>query len=228
MTIALETAHDRMFEDLTRFVRGELSFRSNEMERRFLRELAWVWTEFRDTEDGKSMRAKFATEYWSEKALKKIYKISSGCEGDIDLNSSAVKGSLSDGILSASSLVENEFRHEHVVPKKMFIDTVLKLREQGSVDESFKYKLLQNFVGCIITKEESGELDKQHRNYPDKGKLLDDEDFDCWIRYREYNRENPDKQIVVYKCRVKKGMKAGRRWGLEVLGRQSLGGLLSE
>ena len=91
MTIALETAHDRMFEDLTRFVRGELSFRSNEMERRFLRELAWVWTEFRDTEDGKSMRTKFATEYWSEKALKKIYKISSGCEGDIDLNSSAVK-----------------------------------------------------------------------------------------------------------------------------------------
>ena len=219
----IKTAHDIMFEDLTRFVKGDLAFNSKEMERQFLKELAWVWTEFRDIEGGKTLRAKFATEYWSEKALKKIYEISSGCNGNINLNSIKVKNCLSAGIISSSSRVEKELRHEHVVPKKLFIDTVLKLKEQGSVDESFYNKLLQCFVGCIITKKESEALDKQHRNYPDVGMLLDDKEFDCWVRYREYNHENPNNQIVVFKCRVIKGSNAGRKWGLEVLGPHDLG-----
>ena len=141
-----KTAHDMMFEDLIRFVEGDLSFKSKEMERQFLKELAWVWTEFRDTEGEEGLRVKFATEYWSERALKKIYEISSGCTESIDLNSIVVENCLSAGILSASSKVEKELRHEHVVPKKLFIDTVLKLKEQGTVDESFKNKLLQCFV----------------------------------------------------------------------------------
>lgn len=208
--------HDKLFEDLRRYVEGKLSFKTKVLEERFRNELSWVWTEYHDEEDERGVRGKFMTEYWSERALMWLYSHSSGERSD-NLTIDDIKDYLASGVASSGAAVARELRHEHVVPRQVFFRTLEDLKEKGEVPLDFKEKLCDRFFGCILTKKEANELDAKHRDYPNENCRLNEESFDCWIRYREYNDEPETNPIVVYKCKPLYGhFQKGRKWALIV------------
>ena len=210
------TIHDRLFEDLRRYVKGELYFKTKVLEERFRNELSWVWTEYHDEEGENGVRGKFMTKYWSEGALMWLYAYSSGEKSD-NLTIDDIRDYLALGVVSSGAEVAKELRHEHVVPRQVFFRTLEDLKGKGDVSPDFKEKLSNRFFGCILTKKEANALDTKHRDYPDENSRINDEEFDCWIRYREYNDEPETDSIIVYKCKPLYGhFQQGRKWALLV------------
>lgn len=127
--------------------------------REYLSEAAWqnVLDEisWKYTETG--IDKNLSAKYWSEAALAEYNKSHSSTKGLI---------------------------HEHVVPRDVFIKSVLKKLEDKSILElnADELKMIdERLFSCVVTKEEDGKLPKKTWN---KGKSFFDKSCDLWDRYK--------------------------------------------
>lgn len=93
------------------------------------------------------------------------------------------------------------FRHEHVVPRNIFVNSVLKEKRKITEED------LKKLVGCVVTADEATRLDKVYKTTHPDG-----EDFfhinNVWGRYQEvgikyceveWKKNGKTKQIVKIK-----------------------------
>ena len=72
-------------------------------------------------------------------------------------------------------------RHEHVVPRKLFVDYVNSNVNNIDVDKIKNY-----FIGCVVTKKESEEIDKKCKDKMPKCENFESiNDSNLWSRYTE-------------------------------------------
>lgn len=122
-----------------------------------LDEISWKYTE---TGKGKNLCCK----YWSEKAIDQYKK-------NIENNEEKDKN---------KGLV-----HEHVIPRDIFINTILKMiKDKSNTEIITKEELDKRLIACVITKEEDEMLSKKTMPGKDAGKGFFDIK-DIWGRYKK-------------------------------------------
>ena len=182
-------------EEINRYIKGELAIKNEFFENQFLNTVAWVWTEFHDTDLKKDTRGKYVSEYWSEKAWEKMRSI---------LVEKGIGSSDDETLEIPFSLVSTHtegLRAEHVITKKLFVETLRNLK--GSGKEVHKNLLDERFFSCILTTDEAKALDEHNKGFHAQNEDMLSDDFKCWVRYRQYNEnKEEEKRIVVYKCNL--------------------------
>lgn len=160
-----------------------------------LKLISWKWTENRDL-DGLSSEevgnGYYGCTYWSRKALEAVYE---------DFPDLKKRKKISDAQLRKFIVT-----HEHVIPKRLFVNYVMKCiddRKPITFDkESIDSTML---IGCIVTKDEAKILDSKElgiqRNMPPNiistFPIAVDE---VWSRYQLVNNNvNDEDKITVYK-----------------------------
>lgn len=190
-----ETLHDRLFGDLVFLYSKECRF-SDEIKDEIKQDIAWMWTDHANIPEKK--KAKYSgCNFWSKEALNVLYKMDWDTEEPIEKN--------------AGVNPEKLLRHEHVYPRKDFIescDAFFKHEHSENDLHEYKEKLEAFFCGCVITKEEERRLPRGANAHIDVCSLSLKE---CWSRYRDYNEAHKDKPIEVYKCEWEL---KGRNWNL--------------
>lgn len=126
-----------------------------------LDDICWQWTQL----DGKYEGCK----HWSIKAIESLNKLNS-------------KGELFK--------YSDFFRHEHVVPKKVFIEKLLKLK---IINEKIIEDLLNNYLtSAVVTILEERTLDKSgyRQSMPKEFLEINNKDYNNkWLRYKCLNIE---------------------------------------
>lgn len=154
--------------------------------------MAWEWTEGRTT-----ATKYYGCKYWSEKALKEKFpesKIACGETIEYDRKD------------------EKDLRHEHVVPKKLFMEWVwymLKNPNQFNSD-GFKNVIENNLVACVVTKEEDSNLIKDKLPIELNSECAYVNDFECikypWARYKI--AQDKGEMTTIYELEWCEGKKA--------------------
>lgn len=73
----------------------------------------------------------------------------------------------------------NGLRHEHVVPRKLFVDYVNSNVNNIEVDKINKF-----FIGCVVTKKQAEEIDRNYKEkMPKDEKFEDINEKNLWSRY---------------------------------------------
>lgn len=102
--------------------------------------------------------------YWSEEALNEYNK-------------------------TKPKIEKNKFRHEHVVPKNLFKDYLLRLIDEGEkvTIEDLKLLISRNLIACVVTEaEDKVKLSRYSKTMPgDEADCCFEEIRDTWARYRE-------------------------------------------
>lgn len=196
--MAKVTTPDGFFKEISKYIEGEIVIENKFLKNQFLNTLAWAWTEFHDTDLKKDTRGKYVSEYWSEKAWEKMRSI---------LVEKGIGSSDDETLEIPFSLVSTHtegLRAEHVITKKLFVETLRELKKSGQgVPKNFRKLLDERFFSCILTSDEAKALDKHNKEFTAQNKDMQSDDFKCWVRYRQYNEnKEEEKRIVVYKCNL--------------------------
>lgn len=145
-------SQDAIIKDMNIAIKSDLSDNAKET---LLHSLSWAFTEFHGKIRG--------CRYWSEAAT-------------------AVYRELERKMASASELnkeLSRELRHEHVVPRNIFVKSVIEGRKELKIED-----LRDKLLGCVVTRAEAETLDKHYKKTHPQG---DDffEIHDAWARYHE-------------------------------------------
>ena len=151
-----EKQKELMIKDIKGLFEIEERIISKPARQNVLDEISWKYTE---TGKGKNLCCK----YWSEKAIDRYKK-------NIENNEEKDKN---------KGLV-----HEHVIPRDIFINTILKMiKDKSNTEIITKEELDKRLIACVITKEEDEMLSKKTMPGKDAGKGFFDIK-DIWGRYR--------------------------------------------
>ncbi len=154
--------------------------------------IAWEWTEGRTT-----ATKYYGCKYWSEKALKEKfpkYKITCG------------------ETITYDKKDEKNLRHEHVVPKKLFMEYIWYILKNPKQFNSAKLKRVieNNLVACVVTKEEDSNLIKDKLPTEFNSECAYVNDFECikypWARYKI--AQDKGEMTIIYELEWYKGKKA--------------------
>ncbi|MCD8373171.1 MAG: hypothetical protein LUD27_07720 [Clostridia bacterium] len=123
--------------------------------------IGWHWTE---NKISGSPKAKiWGCNYWSKAAFEMAF----------DVNGEEIRKKKRFNV--------NKLRHEHVVPKRVFINSILN--RQGKLNEQeLSQALNDKFFACVVTPEEAKKLDRNYRNAMPEGQDLF-EIKEPWERY---------------------------------------------
>ena len=160
---------EQLISDMINILNAEISDISK---KHIIDMYCWLLTERKELPEGKGenddqavdKNAKYkGCDYWTEDAFKQCFE-----EKD---NILTFKGNK-----TLSGL-----RHEHVVPRKLFVDYVNSNVNNIDVD-----KINNSFIGCVVTKEESEEIDKKCKDKMPKCENFESiNDSNLWSRYTE-------------------------------------------
>ena len=110
-----------------------------------LKAIGWHYTERKDP--GTPKAKKLGCTYWTQEAFDIVFE----CKGG--------KYSLRPGV---KNKIDHVVIHEHVVPKEVFITSIMNFK--GKIDkESLKKILDDNYFACIVSPSEAKELDKNNK-----------------------------------------------------------------
>ena len=190
------TIQNQLYKDIIWFINNKNDISCPYLQNEYLNSIAWMWTEYHTIHDDQIKRGKYISRYWSEKALTEICNelgvpsiVESYCNRNeiIDLRIPITKGNRNPKLIA-----------EHVITKKLFVDTI-KAMQCDSIPEDFEKILLNRYFSCIITKGEANSLG--NKKYPDSGMRLYEPGFDCWARYKLHNKSAKE-TINVFECSV--------------------------
>lgn len=202
-----------IFQDIKRYIIGETSFSSSTMEDRFLTQLSWVWTEVKVVDD-EEKKVKFISRYVSQEAynhMKEVMWKNKGITDDIDFF-----------IQASEHYWNSELRHEHVVPRQIFKNTLKYYRKIYNEHpeeinfEKLEILLEEKFFACILTKDENSRLDKENKYYPTEGAIINEE-MDPWLRYRRFNMSQMIEENKIIIKEFEFNLKEKNRWKPEVV-----------
>lgn len=179
-------------DDLSKMIKAQLSDNAIYA---ILHDIAWAWTEQVDVNNGtKTKTAKLrGCKYWTKEALKIAF----------DINYCPIKGFDFD----------KHLRHEHIVPKIIFKETVLKYVKNNSFASNSQIQNLYNamknkLLGCVVTVDQAKKLDTKFAQ-----KMPTPNDFlsisNPWERYEETKKDYPNDFTEI--CEVKWQQK-GNTW----------------
>lgn len=159
-----ERDHNRILKDIEFIVGLSDEELSQQAKYDVLYKISWEWTEGQ-----KKAKKYFGCEYWSEKALERKY------------GKDFLKNIESQGFITTKSN-DKGLRHEHVVPKKLFMEYVWAIvtREKDFNEKTLRELMEQNLLACVITADEDKVLSKYKisEKLPEKVKLYSTEEVE--------------------------------------------------
>ena len=134
-----------IMKDLEFIITGAGKELSDQAKYDIVHKIAWEWTEGQ-----KKKRKYFGCTYWSKEALVKKYKPKDKDESDF------IKELEKGNECSPSEKDDKGLRHEHVVPKKLFMEYVWDMVIGNVMLDKANLKNLmnQNLLACVITADE--------------------------------------------------------------------------
>lgn len=134
---------DKMISDII-FMFGEGKDKLSDLAKfDVLKAIGWHFTERKGKHDPKAKI--WGCTYWSYNAYEIAFK-----ETDT-------------GFLRKNINIDKELRHEHVVPKSVFLESIW--HNQNRLPElNIKEVMQKNFFACVVTKKEAEDLDKKYKN----------------------------------------------------------------
>ena len=180
-------------DDLSKMIKAQLSDNAIYA---ILHDIAWAWTEQVDVNNGtKTKTAKLrGCKYWTKEALKIAF----------DINYCPIKGFDFDKCL----------RHEHVVPKIIFKETVLKYVKSNSFASNSQIQNLYNamkntLLGCVVTVDQAKKLDTNYATKMPSGQTDFCKITNPWERYEETKKNYPNAFTEIYEV---KWQQKGNTW----------------
>lgn len=164
----LNDSNETIIKDLEFIITGAGKELSEQAKYDIIHKIAWEWTE------GQTTATKYyGCRYWSQKAFEEKFEKVEGDEETWKYSKKNVAG----------------LRHEHVVPKKLFMEYIWRLvKDEKKVDREDLLKLMDNnLLACVVTKEEDSTLikDKLPTQIDNNGVFIEEfeEITNPWIRY---------------------------------------------
>ncbi len=164
----LSNSNETIIKDIEFLLTDKADGLSEQAKYDIVHKIAWEWTE------GQTTSTKYyGCRYWSKAAFEEKFEKVEGSEKTWKYSKKNVDG----------------LRHEHVVPKKLFIEYIWRLvknKEEVNVEELLKL-MNNNLLACVVTKDEDGKLIKDKLPAQLEDNVVFIEEFEKiknpWARY---------------------------------------------